>query len=198
MCGCWTGEWMVCHRLSWSSDQGKRIQFHCKRNTNSRLASRFGIWPVEHWNSHWPAMFPPYVAWLSVVDNLISSPAVKINKWNVGIWNATKWVTSLETMGRNASLSLLGHSSLSWTSERYLFALTASYAGHSRLQWSWFGGTSMFRCVFLWTWLECSIVQVWDMRTKAQIHCLTGHTNTVASVKTQAADPQVRYALSIA
>lgn len=30
------------------------------------------------------------------------------------------------------------------------------------------------------------------MRTKAQIHCLTGHTNTVADVKTQAADPQVR------
>lgn len=29
------------------------------------------------------------------------------------------------------------------------------------------------------------------MRTKAQIHCLTGHTNTVADVKTQAADPQV-------
>jgi pleiotropic regulator 1 len=29
------------------------------------------------------------------------------------------------------------------------------------------------------------------MRTKAQIHCLTGHTNTVADVKTQAGDPQV-------
>ena len=31
------------------------------------------------------------------------------------------------------------------------------------------------------------------MRTKAQIHCLTGHTNTVADVKTQAGDPQVRF-----
>jgi hypothetical protein len=31
------------------------------------------------------------------------------------------------------------------------------------------------------------------MRTKAQIHCLTGHTNTVADVKTQAADPEVRF-----
>ena len=30
------------------------------------------------------------------------------------------------------------------------------------------------------------------MRTKAQIHCLTGHTNTIADVKTQAADPEVR------
>jgi pleiotropic regulator 1 len=30
------------------------------------------------------------------------------------------------------------------------------------------------------------------MRTKAQIHCLTGHTNTVADVKTQVADPEVR------
>ena len=31
------------------------------------------------------------------------------------------------------------------------------------------------------------------MRTKAQIHCLTGHTNTVAAVKTQAADPEVSF-----
>ena len=31
------------------------------------------------------------------------------------------------------------------------------------------------------------------MRTKAQVHCLTGHTNTVADVKTQAADPEVRF-----
>lgn len=29
------------------------------------------------------------------------------------------------------------------------------------------------------------------MRTKAQVHCLTGHTNTVASVVSQAIDPQV-------
>ena len=33
--------------------------------------------------------------------------------------------------------------------------------------------------------------QVWDMRTKACIHTLSGHTNTVAAVKTQAANPQV-------
>jgi pleiotropic regulator 1 len=38
---------------------------------------------------------------------------------------------------------------------------------------------------------------VWDIRTKAQIHCLTGHTNTVADVKTQAADPEVKYNLFI-
>lgn len=31
------------------------------------------------------------------------------------------------------------------------------------------------------------------MRTKAQIHCLTGHTNTVAVVKAQAADPEVSF-----
>lgn len=30
------------------------------------------------------------------------------------------------------------------------------------------------------------------MRTKAQIHCLSGHTNTVAQVRCQAAEPQVR------
>ena len=29
------------------------------------------------------------------------------------------------------------------------------------------------------------------MRSKAQIHALTGHTNTVAVIKCQAADPQV-------
>ena len=34
-------------------------------------------------------------------------------------------------------------------------------------------------------------LQVWDMRTKAQVHCLTGHTNTVAEVRCQAAEPQV-------
>lgn len=31
------------------------------------------------------------------------------------------------------------------------------------------------------------------MRTKAQIHCLTGHTNTVADVRTQATDPEVKF-----
>jgi len=29
------------------------------------------------------------------------------------------------------------------------------------------------------------------MRTKAQIHCLSGHTNTVSEVRCQAAEPQV-------
>ena len=29
------------------------------------------------------------------------------------------------------------------------------------------------------------------MRTKAQIHCLEGHTNTVSAVKCQEVDPQV-------
>jgi pleiotropic regulator 1 len=33
--------------------------------------------------------------------------------------------------------------------------------------------------------------RVWDMRTKAQIHVLTGHTGTVADVKCQESDPQV-------
>ncbi|KXJ04336.1 Pleiotropic regulator 1, partial [Exaiptasia diaphana] len=32
---------------------------------------------------------------------------------------------------------------------------------------------------------------VWDMRTKACIHTLAGHSNTVASVKAQSVDPQV-------
>lgn len=34
-------------------------------------------------------------------------------------------------------------------------------------------------------------VKVWDMRTKACIHTLTGHTSTVAVVKCQAVEPQV-------
>ena len=33
--------------------------------------------------------------------------------------------------------------------------------------------------------------RVWDMRTKACVHTLTGHTNTVADVKTQATEPQI-------
>ena len=34
-------------------------------------------------------------------------------------------------------------------------------------------------------------LQLWDMRSKAQIHSLVGHTNTVAAVKCQETDPQV-------
>ena len=34
-------------------------------------------------------------------------------------------------------------------------------------------------------------VRVWDMRTRANIFTLTGHTSTVADVKTQASDPQI-------
>ncbi len=33
--------------------------------------------------------------------------------------------------------------------------------------------------------------QVWDMRSKNQIHVLGGHTNTVGALLTQAVDPQV-------
>ena len=36
-----------------------------------------------------------------------------------------------------------------------------------------------------------STARVWDMRTKACIHTLAGHTNTVADILTQAANPQV-------
>lgn len=36
-----------------------------------------------------------------------------------------------------------------------------------------------------------STARVWDMRTKANVHTLTGHTNTVASVISQATEPQV-------
>ncbi|OQR73303.1 pleiotropic regulator 1-like [Tropilaelaps mercedesae] len=36
-----------------------------------------------------------------------------------------------------------------------------------------------------------STARVWDMRTKANIHVLSGHTNTVASVLVQATEPQV-------
>ena len=33
--------------------------------------------------------------------------------------------------------------------------------------------------------------RVWDMRTKAQVHVLSGHTGTVGDVKCQDSDPQV-------
>lgn len=39
-------------------------------------------------------------------------------------------------------------------------------------------------------WLLLSM-QVWDIRTKANVHTLSGHTNTVATVRCQAAEPQV-------
>jgi len=34
-------------------------------------------------------------------------------------------------------------------------------------------------------------VRVWDVRTKAQIHCMTGHENTIDAVACQSTDPQV-------
>ncbi len=39
--------------------------------------------------------------------------------------------------------------------------------------------------------LDCVLNLTWDMRTKAQIHVLSGHTGTVADVKCQDSDPQV-------
>jgi pleiotropic regulator 1 len=36
-----------------------------------------------------------------------------------------------------------------------------------------------------------SVARMWDMRTKAQIHCLEGHTNTVSAVKCQDVEPQI-------
>lgn len=37
-----------------------------------------------------------------------------------------------------------------------------------------------------------SVCRVWDMRTKLQVHCLSGHTQTVCSILAQPTDPQVR------
>ena len=37
-----------------------------------------------------------------------------------------------------------------------------------------------------------SVCRVWDMRSKTQAFCLTGHDNTVCSIISQEADPQVR------
>ena len=37
----------------------------------------------------------------------------------------------------------------------------------------------------------CPPRQVWDVRTKQQVHILAGHTNTVVAIGTQDADPQV-------
>jgi pleiotropic regulator 1 len=36
-----------------------------------------------------------------------------------------------------------------------------------------------------------SVCRVWDMRSKTQAFCLTGHDNTVCSIISQSADPQV-------
>ena len=49
--------------------------------------------------------------------------------------------------------------------------------------------------LFSWrAWVNvcpCRCLQVWDMRSKNQIHVLGGHTNTVGALLTQAIDPQV-------
>ncbi len=36
-----------------------------------------------------------------------------------------------------------------------------------------------------------SVCRVWDMRSKVQVHCLSGHDNTVCSILTEPTDPQV-------
>jgi pleiotropic regulator 1 len=36
-----------------------------------------------------------------------------------------------------------------------------------------------------------SVVRVWDIRTKHQIHVLTGHDNTIGSILTNSVDPQI-------
>lgn len=37
-----------------------------------------------------------------------------------------------------------------------------------------------------------SVCRVWDMRTKVQVHCLSGHEDSVSSIITNPTDPQVR------
>jgi len=42
--------------------------------------------------------------------------------------------------------------------------------------------------------MQIFIIQIWDMRTKSCVHTFAGHTNTVAEVRCQAAEPQVNIA----
>ena len=37
-----------------------------------------------------------------------------------------------------------------------------------------------------------AVCRVWDMRTKVQVHCLSGHDDTVCSILSQGVDPQAR------
>lgn len=41
-----------------------------------------------------------------------------------------------------------------------------------------------------------SVCRIWDMRTKLQIFCLSGHDNTVCSILTRPTDPQVIFQLN--
>lgn len=41
-------------------------------------------------------------------------------------------------------------------------------------------------CIFIFPFKK-----VWDIRTKAAVHSLVGHTNTIADVKCQGVEPQV-------
>ena len=42
-----------------------------------------------------------------------------------------------------------------------------------------------------------AVCRVWDMRTKVQVHCLSGHDDTVCSILAQGVDPQARRPLPL-
>ena len=44
---------------------------------------------------------------------------------------------------------------------------------------------------FSFLFLSDAVARVWDMRTKHQVHCLTGHDNTVGALLTKSTDPQI-------
>ena len=100
-------------------------------------------------------MFPRCEVWRSALANPTYSPLVKINKWNVGIWNATKFVNALNECQMNEGIVLVGHSSLPWPSECSLLSLPPSDVGHSRLIRSWFSCTSTrANHFFPWIWFD--------------------------------------------
>lgn len=112
----------------------------------------------------------------------------------------------LKTWFLVSSFCVLGHQALPRPPQRCVWLrFTSNYrcAGdvqqrrHSQGEFSPQGCWFMFpvKCDVMRSWTKSIWFllsgQVWDIRTKANAHTLTGHTNTVATVRCQAAEPQI-------
>lgn len=87
-----------------------------------------------------------------------------------------------------------GHTTLPWASIGCLL----SQVGRLLLSRLWLPETDWDCCTSLHPTLDVLVTagrdasaRVWDMRTKSQVHILSGHTGTISSVQCQESDPQV-------
>lgn len=55
---------------------------------------------------------------------------------------------------------------------------------------AWLSAAKLLLVLFLFFFAAC---RVWDIRTKVQVHCLSGHEDTVAAILAMPTDPQVSF-----